>query len=97
MKHPSDRTLKKLEAAVRSRVGFDPQLVGDESLLRAICQHTKERYLSHGDAYVGLRQCWSIIDSITYHNNCVTLLLIILHDRNLIFRKCVCAICKAKF
>ena len=53
MKSPSDRKQAELVKAVRSRVGFDPQSVGDQGLLRAVCQYMKEHHLFDGDACVG--------------------------------------------
>jgi chemotaxis protein methyltransferase WspC len=52
MRLPSDQNLAELEAAVRSRVGFDPQSVGDQSLLRAVRQHMTKGRVSDGDDYI---------------------------------------------
>ena len=52
MKQPSDQHLAELEAAVRSRVGFDPQSVGDQSLARTVCQQMTERHVSDGNDFV---------------------------------------------
>jgi len=52
MSLPSDQSLLKLEAAVRNRVGFDPQSIGDQSLQQAVHQRMAERHISGGDKYV---------------------------------------------
>lgn len=52
MTHPTDQHLAQLEAAVRSRIGFDPQSVGDRTLLRTLGQRMTEGGISDGDSYV---------------------------------------------
>lgn len=52
MKQPSDQNLAELEATVRGRVGFDPRSIGDQSLLRAVCQRMMELRVADGKEYV---------------------------------------------
>lgn len=52
MRLPSELNLAELEAALRSRTGFDLQSVGDRSLLRGLCQRMTDKNLSDGDGYV---------------------------------------------
>ncbi|MBL9123679.1 MAG: methyltransferase domain-containing protein [Planctomycetaceae bacterium] len=52
MKPPSDPRLAELGAAVNDRIGLDPQLVGDNSLVRAVCQYMKDEHRDDGDACV---------------------------------------------
>jgi len=52
MKLPSDHRLAELDAAVNHRIGLDPQLIGDKSLLRAVSQYMKDEHLADGDACI---------------------------------------------
>ena len=52
MSHDSDPRLKQVEAAVRQRVGFDPQTIGGESLDRALRRRMTESGVDDRDRYV---------------------------------------------
>lgn len=51
MKPPSDGKLSELERALRSRVGFDLQSVGERGLFAAVCRRMQEQSMTDGDYY----------------------------------------------
>lgn len=52
MNAPSLRNLADVETVVRTRIGFDPRLLGNDGVRRAVCQRMKELRTGDADAYV---------------------------------------------